>query len=208
MIQPSSSDEVNKQLIAKRVQLALGGPYSITREKLHGEIQRLEDARRLLEDDERSKLPPREQYYSTIDDKISQYQREAKLWRWCNTISQIIIIVLSIIITSLTSGLEKIIPIVWITWLTPFLGIAIGILTGIMGYFKFRDRGYNAQLTANAIESEKKDFELGINDYEEKPLEVARTLFVKRVRNLINEQKKRQLQLEQSSDDHETRTHQ
>ncbi len=127
MIQPSSSDEVNKQLIDKRVRLALGGPYSIIGENLHGEIQHLEAAKRLLEDDERSRLPPREQYYYTIDDKISHYQRDAKLWRWCNTTSQIIIIVLSIIITSLTSGLEKIIPIVWITWLAPFLGIAIGV---------------------------------------------------------------------------------
>ncbi len=208
MIQPPNSDEAKKQLIEKRVQLALSDSYTTTGEKLQKEIRHLEDAKRLLDEDERSKLSPREQFYSTVDDRIGRYQREAKLWRWCNTISQIVIIILSIIITSLTSGLGKIIPIVWITWLTPVLGIAIGILTGIMGYFKFRDRGYNAQLTANAIESEKKDFELGINDYEDKPSEAARTLFIKRIRNLIDEQKKRQLQLEQSSDYREAKARQ
>ena len=121
--------------------------------------------------------------------------------------SQLAIIILSILVASLTSGLGKTAQLSWVnsSWLTPILSIMISILTGIMGYFKFRDRGYNAQLTADAIEAEKKDFDLGINDYEGKKEEM-RSTFTKRIQYLITEQNKRQLQLEQNSDAGETKS--
>ena len=175
--------------------------------KMQATKKAAEELLRFEEKAKKERLSSQEAFHATLDETIGLYQKDAKFWKYCNTLSQLAIIILSILVASLTSGLGKTAQLSWVnsSWLTPILSIMISILTGIMGYFKFRDRGYNAQLTADAIEAEKKDFDLGINDYEGKKEEM-RSTFTKRIQYLITEQNKRQLQLEQNSDAGETKS--
>ena len=74
----------------------------------------------------------------------------------------------------------------------------IGISSGFMGYFKYKERSFYLQQTADAIEVEWEAVDVGVGRYkdiddEEKSL----ALFVDEVHRLKSEQKKRQQSLEQ-----------
>ncbi|MFC9608037.1 hypothetical protein ACFTTN_31910 [Streptomyces niveus] len=71
------------------------------------------------------------------------------------------------------------------------------------GYYKFRERSYFLQQTADAIEEEANAVRLGIGHYSEygrSQAGEALKLFTQRVEQHRNEQRRRQQQLDQPAD--------
>lgn len=126
---------------------------------------------------------------------IESYRRQARQNRMIHNFFQAIIIVGSIGVTSLTSaGLDT--PL--FRWSSVILAGMVSISAGFTGYFKFRERGFNQQLTADAIEKEYNAVDLRVGDYDATEEEALKRYAVK-VEALKEEQRKRELQLEQSS---------
>lgn len=126
---------------------------------------------------------------------IESYRRDSMRNRRVHNTFQGIIIVGSIMVTSLTSaGLEN--PV--FRWSGVVLAALVSISAGFTGYFKFRERGYNQQQTADAIEKEYNAVDLRVRQYDV-PEEKALKLYAETVEALKEEQRKRELQLEQSS---------
>ncbi|MFF1795408.1 DUF4231 domain-containing protein [Kitasatospora sp. NPDC058263] len=140
---------------------------------------------------------------------IDQYRKSANKNRRVHNFFQVIIITGSIVTSTLTamndgnSGALRI--------GTAFLSGFVGISAGVTGYFKFRERGYNLQSTADEIEKHYNASQFMLDEYagsdpagnlsEDERLR----MFARFVERLKEEQRKRELQLEQSSsasDDH------
>jgi hypothetical protein len=100
------------------------------------------------------------------------------------------------VVTSLTSAALGDSP---YGWVAAVISALVSISAAFTGYFKFRDRGFNQQQTADAIEKEFNSAELLIWDYRSLSADEALTLLAQRVEALKEEQRKRELQLEQSS---------
>ncbi|WP_181764884.1 DUF4231 domain-containing protein [Streptomyces albidus (ex Kaewkla and Franco 2022)] len=77
------------------------------------------------------------------------------------------------------------------------LGAAVSIITSVMGYYKFKERGFNLQQTADAIEQQVTALELGIYPYKDPDEKKNLTLFAENVEALRIEQRKREQQLDQ-----------
>ncbi|HEY8371192.1 MAG TPA: DUF4231 domain-containing protein [Pseudonocardiaceae bacterium] len=127
---------------------------------------------------------------------IESYRRSAARNRRVHNIFQGIIIVGSITVTSLTStGLEN--P--FARWSSVVLSALVSISAGFTGYFKFRERAFCQQQTADAIEKEFNAFDLRVGDYGRKREEEILKIYATRVEALKEEQRKRELQLEHVS---------
>jgi hypothetical protein len=73
----------------------------------------------------------------------------------------------------------------------------VGLAAGFMGYFKFRERSFYLQQTADAIEAEDNAMTLGIGEYQKLAWPEALAKLVDRIEYLRNEQRRRQQQLDQ-----------
>ncbi|KUL48973.1 hypothetical protein ADL28_27595 [Streptomyces violaceusniger] len=82
-------------------------------------------------------------------------------------------------------------------WLTVGLSLAVGLAAGFMGYFKFRERSFYLQQTADLIEQEVNAMTLGIADYSGMNRQESLARLVERVEVFRNEQRRRQQQLDQ-----------
>ncbi len=150
-------------------------------------------------EERRKSLPPVEIYKEGIPEIIIRYRKEADRYRNIANWLQIIIIIGSVLVTSATSaagfefgGIFR--------WIAPIISIVVAISAGLVGYFKFRERSFNLQQTADTIEQEYNAVELGIGYYKGMKPNEALVLFAERVELLRDEQKKRQQQLEQPTD--------
>ncbi len=164
------------------------------------QIIREHEAQRKAEKERRKALSPSEIYREDIPQMITQYRQEANHYRRIANWLQIIIIVGSVLVTSATSaagfGLFGDI----FRWVAPIISIVVAASAGLTGYFKFKERSFNLQRTADAIEQEYKAVILGRGYYKGKQSNEALELFTDRVESLIEEQILRQQQLEQPSD--------
>lgn len=141
-------------------------------------------------------------------DLIAQYRKGASRNRRVHNVFQLLIISGSIATSTLTAmneGSNKVLAI-----FTSALSAAVGISAGVTGYFKFRERGYNLQSTADEIEKHYNASQFMLDDYASQngvPLAEADRLrlFARYVERLKEEQRKRELQLEQSSSAREER---
>ncbi|MFI8530115.1 SLATT domain-containing protein [Streptomyces aquilus] len=77
------------------------------------------------------------------------------------------------------------------------LGSFLAFATAVTGYFKFRERAYNLQQTADQIEQHATAFDLGIAPYADADAAVNLERFAENVETLRIEQRKREQQLEQ-----------
>ncbi|WP_327425768.1 MULTISPECIES: SLATT domain-containing protein [unclassified Streptomyces] len=83
------------------------------------------------------------------------------------------------------------------------ISFAITVVAMFTGYYKFRERSYFLQQTADAIEEEVNAVRLGIGPYSEYGPgreDEALKLFTQRVEDHRNEQRRRQQQLDQPAD--------
>jgi hypothetical protein len=77
------------------------------------------------------------------------------------------------------------------------LGSFLAFATAVTGYFKFRERAYNLQQTADQVEQHATAFDLGIAPYADADAAVNLKRFAENVETLRMEQRKREQQLEQ-----------
>ncbi len=163
-------------------------------------IEGLKAQLRILEAQEALKRTPQERYRDELIQTIRQYQREANGYRRGHYTLQIFIILFSLLVTGLTSGLNNLIGTTNTPWIAPALSLSVSFLTAINALFRFRDRGYNLQQTADAIEYEITAANLHIFDYNDVSDTEALRKLAERAERLKDEQRKRQQQLEQASD--------
>lgn len=163
-------------------------------------IEKLQIDLRILNEDIAAHRPFPEKYREELSQAIKQYQHRANHNRWHYYILQMVIIFCSLLVTGLTSGLTSLVAFFRIPWITPAFSFAVSFLTAMITLFRFRERGYNLQQTADAIEFESSCYKKSIFGYKNLPEKEADTKFAEEVERLIHEQRKRQQQLEQASE--------
>lgn len=135
-------------------------------------------------------------YRDGTPDDIEQFRGESKYYRRVHNTLQSVIIVGALAASTLTSLIQSVPQLRWFAVGTTF---SVGVAAGFTGYFKFRERSFYLQLTADSIEQELSAVILGIGRYRGKPDDEALAEFTEQTELLKIEQKKRQQQLEQPS---------
>ncbi|MDA8370739.1 MAG: DUF4231 domain-containing protein [Nocardiopsaceae bacterium] len=129
-------------------------------------------------------------------DLIQAYRQRAKHNRSIHNYFQAAIIILSALVSTFTA-LSGELP--QLRWIVVTLSTIVTISAGLTAYFKFRERGYNLQSTADEIEKHYNAAEFRLDDYVDIDDEPRRLrIFAKHVEKLKEEQRKKELQLEQS----------
>ncbi|MFI6297757.1 DUF4231 domain-containing protein [Nonomuraea sp. NPDC050790] len=135
---------------------------------------------------------------SALDD-VQDLEQRAKRNRSIANIFQWIIIIGSIGATSLTGIAATNTDIqAGFRWAAAIISALVSISAGASGFFKFRERSFGQQQTADAIKRHYKAAELRIGEYDEADEEVVLSRFANNVESLKDEQRKRELQLEDS----------
>ncbi|WP_406104042.1 SLATT domain-containing protein [Micromonospora globbae] len=133
----------------------------------------------------------KEDAYADID----QFREESKRYRRVNNIFQGFLIIGSLAATGIAGISEKM---TWDRWTVLAITFLVGTSSGFMGYFKYKERSFYLQQTADAIEAEWEAVEVGVGRYKRIPSEEEQLAeFVEEVHRLKSEQKKRQQNLEQ-----------
>lgn len=135
-------------------------------------------------------------YREASRDLIQAYRQRAKHNRSIHNYFQAAIIILSALVSTFTA-LSGELP--NLRWATVVLSTTVTISAGLTAYFKFRERGYNLQSTADEIEKHYNAAEFRLDDYSDIEDEPQRLrTFAKHVEKIKEEQRKKELQLEQS----------
>ena len=146
-----------------KLKLTPGGPptgpagtgWRVPREKesdLELKIARLRDERKVIAADAELDIKVRRiAYRDSAYDDIRILRDESSRYRRVNNILQAILIVGSLAATGASAIIGQYPSIRWVT-----LGITftVGMASGFMGYFKYKERSFYLQQTADAIESE------------------------------------------------------
>jgi hypothetical protein len=133
-------------------------------------------------------------YKADVSSFIEQFKWEGDKYRKRHNRLQSIVIVGSLSTTTIAS-LGSAVPAG--RWLTVAFSFTVGLAAGFMGYFKFRERSFYLQQTADAIEAEDNAMTLGIGEYQKLAWPEALAKLVDRIEYLRNEQRRRQQQLDQ-----------
>lgn len=127
--------------------------------------------------------------------EIEKLRGESRKYRHVNNLMQAVLIVGALGATGSSAIAAELQALRWVTF---GISLAVGLASGFMGYYKYKERSFYLQQTADAIEQEWEAFEVGVGRYkradnEEQALED----FVEEVHRLKSEQRKRQQNLEQ-----------
>ncbi len=161
------------------------------------ELQALQEERRLkagtVRLDQRAR---RSAYRVEVGSDLLAFRKNSRYYRRVHNALQSVVIIGSIASSAL-SGLS--IELQQFRWATVLLTFVVGIAAGFIGYFKFRERSFYLQQTADAIEHEASSADLGIYRYADISNDDDRVLqrFVEEVERLKVEQRKREQNLDQ-----------
>lgn len=136
----------------------------------------------------------KEEAYADVD----ELRHESNRYRRVNNVAQGILIIGALAATGVAALIIEVPQLRWVTMGITFL---VGIASGFMGYFKYKERSFYLQQTADAIEQEWEAVEVGIGRYKRLNEEESLADFVEEVHRLKSEQKKRQQNLEQPPDE-------
>lgn len=186
---PPTGQETGSDFLAHREQES----------ELELKIARLRDERKVIAADAELDIKVRRvAYRDSAYDDIRTLREESSHYRRVNNILQTVLIVGSLAATGASAIIGQYPSVRWVT-----LGITftVGMASGFMGYFKYKERSFYLQQTADSIESEWEALEAGVGRYkdtdgpnaEEKML----ALFSDKIHRLKSEQKKRQQSLDQ-----------
>lgn len=154
-----------------------------------------EERRRLNAYNLRMPVPARQYTYrESIPQDIERLRKESQHYRRIHNAFQSMIITGSLGTTTAASLTDAPSPYKEITIGLSFL---VGISAGFTGYFKYRERGFYLQQTADAIEEHLTAFELGITPYVESDEHRNLSRLAAEVEALRVEQRKREQQLDQ-----------
>lgn len=160
------------------------------------ELARKRESRKLVVSDSGfdtrvRRLAYKEDAYSDIED----LRAESKKYRSVNNYLQAVLIVGSLSSTG-ASGAAGTIP--EVRWAILGITFVVGVSSGFLGYFKYKERSFYLQQTADSIEEEWEALEVGVGRYKYiTDEEEALAEFSDQVHRLKSEQKKRQQNLEQ-----------
>ncbi|MCT9011118.1 DUF4231 domain-containing protein [Streptomyces rhizosphaerihabitans] len=133
-------------------------------------------------------------YHESVPSLRDDYRRGANKYRNRHNWFQISVIIGSILTSVATTASAE--QGVW-SWTAVALSAIVSISAGIISYFKFRERSMNLQQTADSIDLEMQAFDLGIRRYRNLNPEEAASYFAEEVERIKEEQRKKELQLEQ-----------
>ena len=167
--------------------------------KLRRDIENLQTRFRILEEFQEHLHPRQVRYRNELPKVIYQFQRQANFNRRLNYTIQVFIILFSLLVTGLTSGLSDLVGLSHIPWIAALFSFFVSFLTAIAALFRFHDRGFNLQKTADDIQLEVTAADLRIFNYEGLSDEQVLIKLAANVERLRDEQRKRQQQLEQAS---------
>ncbi|MFC9245107.1 SLATT domain-containing protein [Streptomyces sp. NPDC057136] len=131
-------------------------------------------------------------YKETIPSTVEDFRRGSAQYRRIHNGFQSVIILGSFAMTALSAMAND--------WASVGVSFSVGVASGFAGYFKFKERGFYLQQSADAIEQEVDAASLNIGPYKGKSKDEALGLFTERVEALKVEQRKREQQLDQPSD--------
>ncbi|MEW2430288.1 SLATT domain-containing protein [Micromonospora sp. NPDC047644] len=159
-------------------------------------LARLRDERKLLVASLEGDLKVRRvAYKEDAYFDIDQLRSESRQYRLVNNIFQGFLIIGSLAATGIAGISESM---TWDRWTVLGITFLVGTASGFMGYFKYKERSFYLQQTADAIEAEWEAVEVGVGRYKRIPSEEEQLAeFVEEVHRLKSEQKKRQQNLEQ-----------
>ncbi|MBT0768502.1 DUF4231 domain-containing protein [Kineosporia sp. J2-2] len=137
-------------------------------------------------------------YREDVDALITNYRDLSRRGKRMNTVLQLTIIGGSAMATILTAASGEHPAVRW--WAAGLSGV-VSATAAVIAYFKPREHAHDQQSTADAIELERNQFDLGIGHYASLPVEEATREFTERVERAVTEQRQRELQMDQSTPD-------
>ncbi|NEA46829.1 DUF4231 domain-containing protein [Streptomyces sp. SID10815] len=137
-------------------------------------------------------------------DVIASYRAQASRNRRVHNSFQLLIITGSIVVSTLTAMNEGSNAALSIA--TSSLSALVGISAGVTGYFKFRERGTSSQSTADDIEKNYNASGFQLDEYEGLEETPRLIRYAGTVEKIKEEQRKREIQLEQSTSHDERST--
>jgi hypothetical protein len=144
----------------------------------------------------------RDLYREGVADIIEQYQVESRKYRRVHNSLQSLIMAGSAGMTTV-AALDTGKELTWQNVTIVAIGSAVTLAAAFTGYYKYRERSYFLQQTADAIEEETNALALGVGEYREfgpDQEDEALALFTQRVEAQRNEQRRRQQQLDQPTE--------
>ncbi|WP_431905356.1 DUF4231 domain-containing protein [Micromonospora carbonacea] len=144
-----------------------------------------------------SALLAQKRYRDDVPDLISQFREDAGRTRGIHNRFQSVIIIGSVATSAIATAS---VAFSQARWLTVAASAAVGLSAGFTGYFKYHERSFNSQQTADAIEREYEAVELRVGKYAKLDEAAAYALFADTVERLRDEQNKRQQQLDQPAE--------
>ncbi|WP_346346188.1 DUF4231 domain-containing protein [Streptomyces sp. SID5789] len=141
-------------------------------------------------------------YREEVTTAIEKYQVDSRKYRRIHNSLQSLIMIGSASTTTI-AALDTGKELTWQSVTLTAISFAITVAAMFTGYYKFRERSYFLQQTADAIEQEANAVTLGIGPYAPygpDQEDEALKLFTQRVEDHRNEQRRRQQQLDQPAD--------
>ncbi|MFG2304518.1 DUF4231 domain-containing protein [Actinacidiphila glaucinigra] len=140
-------------------------------------------------------------YREDVADLIEQYQSDSRYYRRVHNSLQVLIMTGSIgstTVAALDWGRQP----TWQSITLTSISFAVTLAAAFTGYYKYRERSYFLQETADSIEEHANALALGVGEYAdlENDEKSALAQFTKNVERLRNEQRRRQQQLDQPSE--------
>ncbi len=176
------------------------------------ERDRVENAYRELyesmtPDDEDSATPIEalREYRTSLLDEIDHFTQKANASRRYSNILQWTIMVGSVLAAALTTAGAASGSAQGARVIAAITSGVVSVAASAAGFFKYRERGFNEQMTADAIEKHRQAARLSLGEYAGGKNEEERLrLLATNVEIIKDEQRKRELQLEQKSEERGT----
>ncbi|AFR11079.1 hypothetical protein [Nocardiopsis alba] len=127
---------------------------------------------------------------------IEELRRESQYYRNVSNIVQGIVIVGSLLGSFVAASSFFVRE---YSWFVAINSLAIGIASGFAGYWKYKERSFYSQQTADLIEHEIESFDLQIGRYEQGDEGEKNLLFAREILRLRQDQKMREQNLDQPS---------
>ncbi|MFK4106045.1 DUF4231 domain-containing protein [Streptomyces sp. NPDC019531] len=136
-------------------------------------------------------------FTESIPEELDQLRKESRHYRRRHNLFQLLIIIGSIANAGAQSFSDTTQP---LKSIIIGLTMMVAICAGITGYYKFRERSFNLQQTADSIEEHANAFHLGLPPYDGTDSAANLALLTAKVETLRVEQSRREQQLDQPSE--------
>ncbi|MDT0449928.1 DUF4231 domain-containing protein [Streptomyces hesseae] len=164
-------------------------------QRLELDLELAEERRRLYASQVGLSLNQRQYAYKEdIAGGLQAYRRQSSHYRRVHNAFQAVIIIGSYATTAAASFADT--PAPW-KWITVGISFSVGTAAGFTGYYKYRERGYYLQKTADDIEHQENAFDLGIYPYDGDNEDDNLARLAREVEALRVEQKRREQELDQ-----------